>query len=295
MTEEPFCCRVDEGDPVVSVDAVDAFGDGVEDRCFQLRTAFELHESIDVVHGDDRAGRVRLDVDLDPATESPMRKTEHLGRTTVQDARHGGFPVGARDVGEHRAHVRAEHVRRPLLEQPLSGRIQVDQPERPIEHPHRVRDAVQHPSVELWVRAGHTYTVRRKRKGAGEGSTTLGLPQRGGGMAITGAHVLLYSPEAEQLRATLQEVTGWHHVDAHAGWPIFALPPAELGVHPADAPRHELSLMCDDIHATVADLRERGIEIRGEPEAAGFGVQVTMVLPGGVEVMLYQPRHITAV
>ena len=53
--------------------------------------------------------------------------------------------------------------------------------------------------------------------------------------------------------------------------------------------------MCDDIHATVADLRERGIEIRGEPEAAGFGVQVTMVLPGGVEVMLYQPRHITAI
>ena len=112
---------------------------------------------------------------------------------------------------------------------------------------------------------------------------------------ITGAHVLLYTPEADALRGVLRDVMGWDHVDAHEGWLIFALPPAELGVHPADAPRHELSLMCDDIHATVADLRERGIEIRGEPEAAGFGVQVTMVLPGGVEVMLYEPRHITAI
>jgi hypothetical protein len=88
---------------------------------------------------------------------------------------------------------------------------------------------------------------------------------------------------------------GWSYVDAHDGWLIFALPPAELAAHPGDSPRHELSLMCDDIHATVADLREKGIEIRGEPEAAGFGVQVTMVLPGGVEVMLYQPRHATAI
>ena len=112
---------------------------------------------------------------------------------------------------------------------------------------------------------------------------------------ITGAHVVLYTPEAEALRAVLRDVMGWSHVDAHAGWLIFALPPAELGVHPADSARHELTLMCDDIHATVADLREKGIEIRGEPQAAGFGVQVTMVLPGGVEVMLYEPRHATAI
>lgn len=112
---------------------------------------------------------------------------------------------------------------------------------------------------------------------------------------ITGAHVLLYTPEAEALRSVLRDVMGWSHVDAHDGWLIFALPPAELGVHPGDSPRHELSLMCDDIHATVADLRGRGIEIRGEPEAVGFGVQVTMVLPGGVEVMLYEPRHVTAI
>ena len=112
---------------------------------------------------------------------------------------------------------------------------------------------------------------------------------------ITGAHVLLYTPEAEALRSVLRDVMGWSHVDAHDGWLIFKLPPAELAVHPGDSPRHELTLMCDDIHATVADLREKGIEIRGEPEAVGFGVHVTMVLPGGVEVMLYEPRHATAI
>ena len=112
---------------------------------------------------------------------------------------------------------------------------------------------------------------------------------------ITGAHILLYTPEAEALRGVLRDVMGWSYVDAHDGWLIFALPPAELAVHPGDSPRHELSLMCDDIHATVAELREKGVEFRGEPEAAGFGVQVTMVLPGGVEVMLYQPRHATAI
>ena len=112
---------------------------------------------------------------------------------------------------------------------------------------------------------------------------------------ITGAHILLYTPEAEALRGVLRDVMGWSYVDAHDGWLIFALPPAELGVHPGDSPRPELSLMCDDIHATVADLREKGVEFRGEPEAAGFGIQVTMVLPGGVEVMLYQPRHATAI
>ena len=112
---------------------------------------------------------------------------------------------------------------------------------------------------------------------------------------ITGAHVVLHTPEADALRAVLRDVMGWSHVDARDGWLIFALPPAELGVHPADSARHELTLMCDDIHATVADLREKGIELRGEPQAAGFGIQVTMVLPGGVEVMLYEPRHATAI
>jgi hypothetical protein len=116
-------------------------------------------------------------------------------------------------------------------------------------------------------------------------------------MAITGAHVLLYTPEAEKLRATLRDVFQWKYVDAGEGWLIFALPPAEIGVHPAEGPtwesgvRHQFSLMCDDIQATVAELRAKGIRIDGEPEDQGYGISVMMTLPGGVQVQLYEPRH----
>ena len=120
-------------------------------------------------------------------------------------------------------------------------------------------------------------------------------------MPVTGAHVLLYTSEPEALRAVLRDVLGFPHVDAGEGWLIFALPPAELGVHPAEGPtfesgvRHQLSLMCDDVRATAEDLRGKGIEVRGEPQDEGWGVTTTLVLPGGVEVMLYQPRHPTAI
>jgi len=96
------------------------------------------------------------------------------------------------------------------------------------------------------------------------------------------------------VRSVLREVFGWSHVDAGEGWLIFALPRGEVGVHPADASHHELSLTCDDIVATVSDLRARGIEFKGEPESVGWGVAATMVLPGGLEVLLYEPRHPTA-
>ncbi len=114
-------------------------------------------------------------------------------------------------------------------------------------------------------------------------------------MAITGAHVLLYTPEAAALRALLRDVVEWDHVDSGEGWLIFRLPPAELGVHPAEGTSHELSLMCDDIEATVAELRERGVKIEGEPTDVGFGISVMMILPGDVAVRLYEPRHATAI
>jgi catechol 2,3-dioxygenase-like lactoylglutathione lyase family enzyme len=113
-------------------------------------------------------------------------------------------------------------------------------------------------------------------------------------MAITGAHVLLYTPEADALRSVLQDIMGWRHVDAGGGWLIFALPPAEVAVHPAEGASHELSLMCDDIAATVAELGAKGIEFKDEPKDQGWGVVTTMVLPGGVDVLLYEPRHPTA-
>lgn len=120
-------------------------------------------------------------------------------------------------------------------------------------------------------------------------------------MGIVGAHVLLYTPEPEALRAMLRDAFGWRHVDAGEGWLIFALPPAELGVHPAEGPtyesgvRHQFSLMCDNIEATVRELRAKGVEVKGEPEDEGYGITVMLGLPGGVEVQLYEPRHPVAI
>jgi predicted enzyme related to lactoylglutathione lyase len=120
-------------------------------------------------------------------------------------------------------------------------------------------------------------------------------------MAIIGTHALLYTSEPDAVRALFRDVFGWRHVDAGHGWLVFALPPAELGVHPAEGPtfesgvRHQLSFMCDDIHETIADLRSKGIEVRGEPQDEGYGITTSVVLPGGLDVMLYEPRHDTAI
>jgi hypothetical protein len=120
-------------------------------------------------------------------------------------------------------------------------------------------------------------------------------------VAITGAHDLLYSSEAEALRDILRDAFSFKHVDAGDGWLIFGLPPAELAIHPDEGPtfeggaRHQLTLMCDDISATVKELHSKGVEVRGDPEDEGWGISTTLILPGGVEVMLYEPRHPTAI
>ena len=120
-------------------------------------------------------------------------------------------------------------------------------------------------------------------------------------MAILGTHLLLYTSEPEALRGLLRDVFQFPSVDAGDGWLIFAVPPAELGVHPAEGPtaeantRHQVSFMCDDIHATVADLRARGVSIEGEPTDEGWGITIVMTLPGGTKVQLYEPRHPTAI
>ena len=120
-------------------------------------------------------------------------------------------------------------------------------------------------------------------------------------MAIIGTHMLLYSSQADTLRVMLRDAFGFKSVDAGGGWLIFALPPSELGVHPAEGPtyesgvRHQVTFMCDDIRATIAELRMRGVQIDGEPEDEGYGVTVMMTLPGGVQVMLYEPRHAMAI
>ena len=102
----------------------------------------------------------------------------------------------------------------------------------------------------------------------------------------------MFSSQAEKVRAFLADVLDLSAVDAGGGWLIFALPPAELAVHPADgAGRHELYLMCDDIQATLADLKSRGVEIAREPSDQGWGVLAAIRLPDGEELPIYQPRH----
>lgn len=120
-------------------------------------------------------------------------------------------------------------------------------------------------------------------------------------MAIIGTHALLYTSEPDAVRKIFRDVLGFAHVDAGQGWMIFALPPAELGIHPGEGPtfdagvRHQLSLMCDDLDATVADLRAKGLDIPGDPHDEGWGITTTIVLPGGLDLLLYQPRHPTVV
>src|SRR5262245_18352278 len=120
-------------------------------------------------------------------------------------------------------------------------------------------------------------------------------------MSIIGAHALLYSSQADATRALLRDVFGFRNVDAGGGWLVLTLPPAELGVHPFEgsvgkngAP-HQVSFMCDDIQKTVAELRAKGVSVRGEPKEERFGITVMLDLPGGSEVMLYQPRHPMAI
>jgi hypothetical protein len=113
-------------------------------------------------------------------------------------------------------------------------------------------------------------------------------------MAIIGVHGLLYSSDPDGLRGVLRDVFSWDHVDAHEGWPIFRMPPAELGVHPAEHPAHEITLMCDDLDRTMADLAAKGMRFEGTPEDRGFGIVTTLLLPGADKMLLYQPRHRTA-
>ncbi len=109
---------------------------------------------------------------------------------------------------------------------------------------------------------------------------------------ITGIHAIVFSPAAEKVRAFFADVLGMSSVDAGGGWLIFALPPAELAVHPADGEgRHELYLMCDDIHATLAELQGKGVEVARGVSDQGWGLLAAIRLPDGEELPVYEPRH----
>ncbi|MBT2481988.1 VOC family protein [Streptomyces sp. ISL-94] len=108
---------------------------------------------------------------------------------------------------------------------------------------------------------------------------------------INGAHVILYSRDAEADRAFFRDVLGYPHIDAGDGWLIFKLPPAEIAMHPAEGSSHEFFLMCDDVTATVDELSAKGVEFLQTISDEGWGLMTVLRLPGGGELGLYEPRH----
>jgi len=111
---------------------------------------------------------------------------------------------------------------------------------------------------------------------------------------INGAHVILYSRDAEGDRAFLRDVLGFPSVDAGRGWLIFALPPAEVAVHPGEEnDHHELYLMCDDLSAVRDAMAARGVSC-GPVQEQPWGSLTSVTLPGGGTLGVYQPKHPTA-
>jgi catechol 2,3-dioxygenase-like lactoylglutathione lyase family enzyme len=112
---------------------------------------------------------------------------------------------------------------------------------------------------------------------------------------LIGAHSIIFSEDAEATRAFLRDKLGLASVDAGEGWLIFALPPGEVAAHPSDehtpAGRSELYLMCDDVKATIADLKAKGVEVTSEVSDQGWGLLTTIKVPGAGDLGLYEPRH----
>jgi catechol 2,3-dioxygenase-like lactoylglutathione lyase family enzyme len=113
---------------------------------------------------------------------------------------------------------------------------------------------------------------------------------------IAATHVLIFAEDPQAARAFLRDVLGWEHVDAGDGWLIFALPPSELGVHPAEpneSGRHELFLMCHDVEKTREELETKGVEFTSPIEDQGFGLITRLKIPGAGELQLYEPKHLS--
>jgi predicted enzyme related to lactoylglutathione lyase len=109
---------------------------------------------------------------------------------------------------------------------------------------------------------------------------------------INAVHSILFARDADAARAFFADVLELDSVDAGGGWLIFALPPAELAVHPAEGePSHELYLMTDDLDHTLERLRERGVTVSSEPSDQGWGVLASIEVPGFGPLGLYEPRH----
>ncbi|MBZ5727598.1 MAG: extradiol dioxygenase [Acidobacteriia bacterium] len=108
---------------------------------------------------------------------------------------------------------------------------------------------------------------------------------------IWGAHMIIYSTDAEADRAFFRDILGFRSVDAGQGWLIFALPPAEVAIHPAEENgKHEIYLMCDDLAAAVQTLKKHKVKCSKVSDLR-WGLLTHLTLPGGGQLGLYQPKH----
>jgi len=108
---------------------------------------------------------------------------------------------------------------------------------------------------------------------------------------ITGAHTIISSSDPEADRAFFRDVLELESVDAGEGWLIFALPPAELAVHPGKRGENQLYLMCADLDETMRQLKRKGIAGKMPPREQSWGRLASVELPGGGELFIYQPKH----
>ena len=116
---------------------------------------------------------------------------------------------------------------------------------------------------------------------------------------IKGVHTMFYSSDPEATRAFLRDKLGFPYTDVGGGWLIFDLPEADMGCHPSSetgeeggpSGAHDISFYCDDLQATVSELKSRGVGFEGEPVDAGFGIVTRISVPGGISVQLYQPYY----
>ena len=114
---------------------------------------------------------------------------------------------------------------------------------------------------------------------------------------IKGVHTMFYSSQVEALRTYIKEKLGFPATDVGGGWLIFDIPEADMGCHPTEdgagpaSGTHYVSFYCDDIHSTMKELAGRGVEFADEVSDVGYGLAVHFVMPGGVEVELYEPAY----
>ncbi|HZC22703.1 MAG TPA: extradiol dioxygenase [Candidatus Binatia bacterium] len=108
---------------------------------------------------------------------------------------------------------------------------------------------------------------------------------------INGAHIVIYSKDPEADRAFFRAVLQFPCVDAGHGWLIFAMPPAEAAFHDSEKnDQHELFLMCDDLDATLRDLKSKRVPVSDVSEQR-WGRLASLTLPGGGKLGIYQPQH----